>query len=148
MFLFNASNRSRFSAGCLAALLVLSLSGCGSDAKGTITGKVTLNGKPVTSGIVTFTTGKLPPTSAPINKDGEYTIQDSPVGEMKITLNNAPPLAESIDPSKTATAGPQKIPTAPAGETGPIPAKYAKEGNGLTYTVKSGEQTFNIPLTP
>ena len=90
---------------------------------------------------------------APIGPDGTYFIGDPPKGTVKIAVKGIPgaaPQALPRDPSlgrkkASATCPPSKIldmGVAP-------PAKYASpETSGLTYTVKGGKETFDIPLTP
>ena len=60
--------------------------GCGSKT-GTVTGKVTLDGKPLLIGKISFT-GKGKTVSADII-EGEYTAKKVPVGDVKVTVDTS-----------------------------------------------------------
>lgn len=131
-------------------LLFLVLTGC-SSGTGKVTGKVTLNGVPLTSGIVRFE-GASRIETAPIRSDGTYEMFQAPVGEVKICLENAqtPPSAEdegTADPM--AVAQKRRKTYTKVATTGLIPPKYARaETSGLTFTVTRGAQEHDIPLVP
>ncbi len=82
----------------LAFLLpaVLVLSGCGAKktAAAKVSGKVTLNGQPVTGGSMYFhsESGMYPAT---IDSQGNYELHDMAPGEVVVTIDN-----EFLDPSK------------------------------------------------
>ena len=74
----------------LTAFLFAALfsSGCGdSSAKGTVSGNIKVNGKPLKSGLITFDSqvGKRDPYSAKII-DGYYQTTEIPVGATKISI--------------------------------------------------------------
>src|SRR4051812_44690714 len=76
----------------LAALLVLGVSGCGGTA--TVSGKVTYNGRPVTSGTVVFMDADgRPSPPAYIQADGTYSASNVPVGAVRVAIDNPPPPA-------------------------------------------------------
>jgi hypothetical protein len=132
----------RWVGGLFLPLVVLA-AGCGGGAdatKGTVSGKLTVNGKaPVPGCSVTYTGADNKEVSASVANDGSYTVSDVGVGDAKIVVKG----------STTAVAPPSNpMPGAPPVGTEPIPAKYQQAGNGLTYTVKSGRQTHDIDLTP
>lgn len=99
--------------------------------------------------------------SASIDLQGNYVLNDAPVGEcvVTVTVNRLPD-----DPSVRARlkgAGPKipemknpeesspALPSAPAvpKEVVPIDTRYSKpETSGLTFTVEKSEQIFNIDL--
>ena len=64
------------------------LAGCSSEAKlGPVTGSVSLDGKPVTAGVVTFVAADRSNTaSAEITPEGTYSIADAPTGEVVICV--------------------------------------------------------------
>lgn len=149
--------------------LLLSAAGCGS--RGTVSGKVLYKGKPLPGGGVIFIHDRGA-FSSPIQEDGSYRIDKVPVGPVKITLtgpagaNNrvmgAMPRgvqAEKAKKNMVPVASEEKGPKALMAEMiGPkasqgkkpgviIPRKYGNpEESGLTYTVGSGSQTYNIEL--
>lgn len=78
--------RAALGGGLLAALLALS--GCADGPPmGEVSGKVTLDGKPVETGTMKFehVDGKTQTTGGPI-KDGVYTAR-VPVGPMKVSIS-------------------------------------------------------------
>jgi hypothetical protein len=97
----------------LGSLLWLS-SGCGGSKAAPVTGHVTLNGKALTAGTVTFvpdkskgnTSGEEP--MGEINAQGEYTVQTrgkpgAPLGWYKVTvLSTGPTTLDNTSPSTTS----------------------------------------------
>lgn len=68
--------------------LSLVAAGCSGEAKlGPVSGSVTVDGKPVTAGIVTFVAAdRSNSASAPITPEGTYAIADAPTGEVVISV--------------------------------------------------------------
>jgi len=147
----------------LLGLLALSV-GCGpsSKARGIVKGKVTFAGKALPSGNVGFFGANNLTGTGIIDKDGNYTILDAPLGEVKIsvTVPQGPPPGMMMGPGMAASKGMTSVdpsgsgksipllPTAPTNVM-PIPEKYAKpETSGLTLKVEKGEQTHDITLNP
>jgi hypothetical protein len=139
---------------CLA---LAALAGCG-KGRATVNGKVTLNGKPLTTGTVSFIGGPSDTGSGHINADGTYAVPDAPLGDCKVTVQ-----------TPRAMGGVQGMPKPPAGMKGmpkemlppgaeegskavrvvPAPEKYGSpDTTPVTYTVKKGTQTFDIDLKP
>jgi len=134
--------------------VALPLVGCSGKSKGpkdSVSGKVTLNDKPV-SGTVHFVYGDNKDITSPIAADGSYLIPNPPPGNVKIVVTPAAgvaggglvggpqakdvPLPE-MDPGGGATKG--EVP----------PKKYQDaKTTDLTYEVQSGKQTFDIQLKP
>jgi len=153
--------------GCL----VLTATGCSSGRRATVTGKVTYQGKPLTSGTVMFYTADgSAGGSASIMPDGMYKAADVPVGEVTATVRTiaagSMPKGEAkpggapsglIIPGKGPAGGGDGAVSAPSpgtkvipgGEPGvAIPEKYGKPTlSGLKYTVTGGTQTIDIPLS-
>jgi hypothetical protein len=127
--------------------------GCG-EKKGSISGKVTFDGKPLPAGRITF----LSQESKHISKesiivDGAYSISDFPAGPVIITGESFPPPKggeKSTMPKDLGLPPPgREKPKTPEGKYVPIPPRYGNmEESGLTYTVLPGEQEHDVPLPP
>jgi hypothetical protein len=138
----------------LAALLAV---GCGAGS-GTVTGKVSYEGKPIPAGRVTFLDGKGQTYSSPIGDDGGYSIPKVPAGEVKIAVDTGAPPPNIPAPAavKGKTGAPPGVPPealkaydfeAQRAKYVKIPNKYKDpEKSGLTYTVTGGSQTHDIVL--
>lgn len=127
----------------VAAILVVAI-GCGRRAE--VSGVVTLDGQPLTTGVVTFTPAAAGPTGyAAIGSDGRYQVHVGaapglPVGAYVITVAaNAPP-AEGATPGP----GPDSDGIAPL----MTPQRYAdRETSPLKVVLKSGTQELPLALT-
>jgi hypothetical protein len=118
-----------------------------------VDGKITVDGKPVTGGRVFFRAADGKVAMAYISSEGNYHAIDVPAGTLKV--NVTPPTRMETDKMRR---GKGKKPNAPetleAPELPPgtssvfIPQKYQDpESSGLTCTVKSGTNTFDIEMT-
>lgn len=96
--------------------LVCMLAGCGTAKQPlqSVSGKVTLDGKPVTEGIVNFVSAGGFAASSTI-KDGSFSISRSqfgngiPLGDYKVAVESAPP-PDPLAKSPSAAVSPVKIP--------------------------------------
>jgi len=130
--------------GLILVPLLVAL-GCGRTAE--VTGKATLNGKPIASGSVTILAADSMTYSGQLNEQGEYQIFDVPRGSAKVSV-------ASPDPSKLAAGmsavKKSKTPAVPASTPAgwfPIPAHYADFAtSGLRLEVQGGVNNFDIPL--
>jgi hypothetical protein len=132
-----------------ALLVLLAALGC-SSGSATVSGKVTYKGEPLPAGSVAIYGANGRVQSGPIAGDGTYTIAKAPVGDVKMTVVTPNPSPETRqgkrgrDPIKhpgAADAAPIKVV--------PIPDRYKEpDKSGLNFTLKSGEQTINLDLTP
>jgi hypothetical protein len=116
----------------VAGLLLCCAIGCG--GAGYISGVVKLKGEPLDGGsIITFHREGRGYSGA-IDKTGAYTISDPvPPGPAKISVFTPPMI---LAPGQTAPP-----------KTMQVPAKYADpEKSGLTYEVRSGQQTHDLDL--
>jgi hypothetical protein len=124
-------------------LLFAVLSGCGpagKDGKAVVKGTVTIGGSLANSGQVTFTIGNES-LSGMIDPQGNYSVVGLTPGEAKVTVTN---LSIPTAPITPGMPGAENVVTKPI----PIPAKYGNvETSGLTFTVKKGENTYNIELS-
>jgi hypothetical protein len=145
----------RLLGSCLGVLLFVVPLGCG-PGKGTVTGKVIFKGQPLKGGSVTFVPDKQGSQSVngQIAEDGTYTVTGVAAGPVKITVETQS--AKPGGPPPRAFAGgkspyPENDPNAASRGSKDryvaIPDKYQNpDASGLTYTVKAGSQTYDIPL--
>ena len=133
----------RMRAAVLAAVAIVS--GC--SGSGSVSGTVTLNDQPLTSGTVTFhPTGTGPAGIGTIGPDGRYQVsvgkdKSLPPGDYLVTVEATEAVTSGEWP---ATKGPPPPPKAPKRIT---PAKYAdKATTDLRFTVKSGENKIDLVL--
>jgi hypothetical protein len=129
-------------------LVLLGLAGCG-KGNGQVSGWVTWNGQPVSSGSVLMIGRDGIPAYGTIQPDGSYTIKRLRTGVVKVAVTSPAPLAPV--PAKGAVgtkfhfAG--NASAAPAAGWFPIPEKYGDpETADLTFEVKKGLNSFDIDL--
>lgn len=141
--------------GALVVLFLAAASGCGSSV-GSLSGKVTYQGKTVASGTVMVIGSDGIPRYGKIETDGAYKIDDVPPGPVKVTVNSPNPVP---DPAQVAAAqarpkrggreqtNPITAPTSDPKLWFEIPAKYGDPNtSGKETTVKGGNNTLNIEL--
>jgi hypothetical protein len=135
-----------------STMLVLVLTCLSCSQRGSVSGTVQLNGKPLEEGTVIFHCPHGVVLRAAIAKNGDYSLADVPVGPAQITV-----VARPARPWKRSTEGAPVIKDPKGGRLKrvpeeskayvPIPRKYRDpEKSGLTHTVESGSQTKNIDL--
>jgi hypothetical protein len=147
-------------------LLLPALAGCGQPT-GHISGKVIYQGRPLTGGRLVFRPADPGQNTVPalVAADGSYEAT-LPVGDVTIAVDNrelqphepSPPgprpgLPEGIKlpgqggAAKAAAEAPNAAGGRLAGKYVPIPEKfYQAETSGLKYTVKKGNETYDIEL--
>lgn len=127
---------------CLLGAACLALAGCGGGI-GDLSGTVTYNDQPLRVGTVTVAASDGSVKNGPIQDDGTYSIPGIPSGEAKVAVN-------SPDPRTLKVAQRKKNEPPPPPDTSKwvqISGKYADYKNsGLTTTVKSGKNMYNIEL--
>jgi hypothetical protein len=134
----------------LLAMILLILgfaSGCGEGGPAnSVSGKVTLNGDPVTGTIVFLGKGKE--ATGSIGLTGEYFVSDPPLGDVSVVIkpNTSVPAPVGMSPGNAGSAAMPGMPNVKAAAT--PPAKYADASSGLNYTVAAGKQTKNFELMP
>jgi hypothetical protein len=116
-------------AGCLA------LAGCkGGELPAAVSGKVSYQGKPVTSGVVVLVgaDGKASTTGA-VGPDGTYCIAQAPAGTVRVAFDNPPP-------QRVAPGDPEARDAAQAAARYvPTPLQYRDAAqSGLTLELKRG----------
>jgi hypothetical protein len=134
---------AKFAWLAVGAIWFVTVAGCGGAYDSTAHGIVTLDGKAVPRGTVSFQPVSGGPAAyAMIGDDGSYSIrtgreQGLPSGDyqVSVTANEAPAAAHS------ANGGP------PAPGKAITPAWYRmKETSGLKYTVARGKNEINLDL--
>ena len=112
--------------------------GCGSGGPptGSVSGKVTYNGQPLTTGVVTFINEKAGiGASGELDASGNYRIPSIQVGQYKVAIHRKPPPINETNP---AVIGNWKL---------GIPEKYQGfEASELTATVERGRNTADFGL--
>lgn len=139
----------------LIGLLLLTLTGCGGDRFGALTGKVTYKGKPLPAGVVTFhyPDGRVETTQ--IQPDGTYFASRVLVGDVKIAVltphvGRLPPaLAKAMKEGDEQSIAAARRDGATIVPSVPIPARYNEPGtSGLSVQIHEGEQVYDIVLKP
>jgi len=134
---------------CLGLLVLALVTGCpGTDSmKNSVSGKVTLDGKPVAGTVVFVGADGKEVGVSPIGPDGNYTIPNPATGPVKVLVKS---MTASLGGGAIRPPGGPTMPD-PAGTSQGVqpPAKYgAEKTTPLTFEVKTGKQTYDIPLSP
>ena len=131
---------------CVLALVLCF--GCGSGNKtpvGTVSGKVTFNGMPVTEGFVTFVRqGGGGSGAGTIGSDGSYSATGVdggiPTGEYTVVV---------MPPEVQKDLGPNTAPAVVRKEMKDIPQKYRGEATSdLKTSIKEGSNEYNVDMKP
>ncbi len=109
---------------------------------GTIQGKVTYNGKPLTGGTLTLVSTDKQTHSADIDAAGTYQLKELAPGDYTVAVET-----ESIKPKENPKPPDDEKPAKAGQAYVKIPAKYGDaEKSGLTVKVQKGENTYDIEL--
>jgi len=123
-----------------AAGVFLSFTGCG-GRQGTISGKVTLDGKALPGGLVSIFDSEEQTRFSGIGRDGAFSVSNVAPGKAQVsvlTLSERRGFREPDDGSRAKES---------LGPYVPIPMKYLdKETSGLNLEVRTGKQDFEIQL--
>ena len=111
--------------------------GCESGASltGSVSGKVTYNGQPLTVGVVTFVSEETGSgASCELDSSGTYSIRSIRTGEYSVSVHISPPTPEAtVEVARARRLN--------------IPGKYQDtQTSGLTATVKGGKNTADFSL--
>lgn len=127
----------------ILTVLVCTLSGCGSDLGATVSGTVTLDGKAVGPGMITFVPvkGATNPSDGAIQIDGSYSLKTGREVGLKpgryrasATVLDQP----DVQPGERSYEAPKLV----------TPQKYADPStSGLEYDVTTGRNTIDVVLT-
>jgi len=136
---------------CLLAASTVSLTGCGGGKTvqmGTVQGKVTLDGEPVSAGTIFFMGESIADTaSAELQSDGSYSMRYGsgfriPAADYRVCLGASNTNATPPDPGALMES-PEKY----AVKTPSVPAKYLDgKTSGLIAAVNPGQNTLNFDL--
>lgn len=121
--------------GLLACVCWCAGCGSGGPPTGSVSGKVTFNGQPLTAGIVTFVNEEAGTgASGQLDPSGSYRIESIRTGEYNVAVHQAPP-----PPDETGQRA--ELPKLN------IPEKYlTPETSGLTATVNEGGNVRDFSL--
>ena len=139
---FRTTRRAMCVCACLTVLVAAGCGGSSGPVKkvGTLSGKVTFNGAPVTEGQVAFidqATGSA--GGSPLGTDGTYKVPEAlTIGNYAVVVQPPPlPMPEQGKPAPKPQAYAN------------IPRKYHDIGSsGLTTSIKEGANTFDIDMKP
>lgn len=140
MSFIRSTGARRFAVAMGFALLVFGSSGCGSG-QGDVSGKVTLDGKPLKWGTVLIEGPDGSAKQGNIDSNGEYAIRGISAGDAKVAVNSPDPKSVTSPKGGKATSFPD------VSDWFPIPKQY--EGlatSGLKFGIKGGKNTINIEL--
>ncbi len=124
-------------------LLLVSVAGC--QNSGSVSGKVTYQGKPLVYGTVLLIGSNNASVQAAIQKDGQYYASGLAPGTVQVAVNSPNPKGVAVfagwkDPSKKPP--PLEVPGWFA-----IPTKYESVAtSGLTVPIQRGSNSFDIAL--
>jgi len=118
----------------LVLFVAVMLSGCGDAGpkRYPVRGRVTYEGKPVTTGNVTFVPEHGPMAGGTIGPDGSYTLQ-AVAGTHRVAVKAVPAPPPGMNPMQNPEG---YVPPAPL-----VPAKYNRTAtSGLTVEVKATDE--------
>lgn len=135
----------------IAAVGIVLQAGCGKPATtASVTGNVTVAGKPVTGGMVRFYANDGRSVGGQIDSSGRYSVADAPLGANKVTVvtshlkgtGKPDRFADMSKPPEDALPDPQAPPVYVE-----IDASYESvDSTNLTVTVTGGENSIDLNL--
>jgi hypothetical protein len=132
-----------------AAGLLLGSTGCGKGISN-VSGKVSLEGKPVLFGTVEMVGDDNRLHQAVIQPDGSYTIEGVPYGQVRVMVQSPDPVAVFTPPVNLGPERTKLLPPRPKIDNKgwfAIPEDYGFAGkSGLSLTVEQANTTYNIEL--
>jgi hypothetical protein len=145
--------RVRAGQGWLSALFTAALSaggcGVGGDNPASVSGRVTFNGKPVTSGVVVLVgAGGKASDPGTVQPDGAFSIAKSPAGKVKVAFDNPTPPRVVNEPGVANPEAKEQAET--AARYTPTPQQYKNpDQSGVTLDLKAGKnENIEIKLPP
>ena len=136
-------------------LLAVTLTGCSSEGKmGTVSGTVTVDGKPAEGVALTFAAADGRVATARSDDQGHYTASNVPVGGVTVTaygMGEDGGESSGMIMKNRGAADPTRPPqaAAPTKKKGPKVADRFSSAStsGLTHTATEGESKFDVPLS-
>ena len=135
----------------IATVGIVLQAGCGKPATtASVTGSVTVSGKPVTGGMVRFYANDGRSVGGQIDSTGHYSVADAPLGENKVTVvtshlkgtGKPDRFADMSKPPEDALPDPQAPPVYVE-----IDAAYESvDSTNMTVTVTVGENSIDLNL--
>lgn len=135
-------NRSTFSRSLLIVASALCMVGCNNSGLTTVTGKVTYNDKPVTTGTISFVSADKPTAYGEIEPDGSYSLKTvkpgdgATPGSYQVTVISLEDMGDRMPEDRNPLPPPM------------VPNKYSTAGtSGLTAEVEAGKENvidFNL----
>jgi hypothetical protein len=120
----------------LAVASLVLVAGCGGP--GTLTGKVTFKGQPMTAGLVTVYDSSSAAQSGQIHSDGTYLVGNITPGPVKIGVKTVKARGSIMHPEDVKD---------PYGPYVQIPRKYADpNSSGFKTDIKTGKQEYQIEV--
>lgn len=133
-------------------IVSMAAAGCGRGSLSTVSGTVTFEGAPVTSGSVILYCEDQQIVHGLIGPDGSYSIPNVPRGKARATVRAHSPLPDGFrlrTQLPPTIDGPRVPGEEPLGKhaTPPIPKRYEMpEESGLAVQVSQADQVFDIRL--
>ena len=127
--------------GLIGLVVLANASGCSKGptyAQATVRGNVTIDGKPVPHGTITFSpkgAGQGPVTGTAV-EDGKFVCEHVPLGDHTVTFHAE--AAEKTQIIDHANGGTHEVPV------NILPARYSA---GVPFTAKAGENEHDFALT-
>jgi hypothetical protein len=127
-------------------VLLLLASGCSSSVSlAEVTGIVRFQGRPLTSGEVTFFDADGTKSFSGISETGAYNVQGVKFGKARISVVSTP----RVPPGLTKPGSRGATPPSKQEEPIDIPKRYSDpESSKLRVEIDSRKQQFNIDLEP
>ena len=128
----------------LLGILTIALAGCGGPVNtGILTGTVSYQGEPLTSGTVLVKADDGRAGNANIHEDGTYRIETAPAGAVKLAVMTFPPSPAVVPPN----TDPKTI-KQPSLKYTKLPEHYHDFATaGLSTTVEAGKENhFDVHL--
>jgi hypothetical protein len=149
------NTRASFLALVLFAAALAAVAGCAAKRDGTLTGRVSYQGKPVLHGTILVQCADGTRLATNIKSDGSYSIEGLMVGLVKIGVNSPEPPDAAAHAAAMAQAAraagpagaPANLPPVDKSKWFKIPDELGDpESSGKSATVTSGTNQFDIQL--
>lgn len=116
--------------------------GCSSRTTGSVSGTISVDGSPLTMGLVTFhSSSAVQPSVVSVGvTEGSYVIQKIAAGPAKIAVQSIRPSQYGLNTDGTPMPGPK-------GSYIPLPEKLKDPAlSGLSFEVKPGDQKYDFDI--